>query len=104
LHGLFAFQPGRLSWLNVTFAPTRPEAMPHGGYQMAFRFEMTFPDGELMVVFEEEENLKTGAFELATTFCDISVSHEDWREAEREALAAWSLALDGRRGFRIVRP
>jgi hypothetical protein len=71
---------------------------------MAFRFEMTFLDGELMVVFEEAEDPETGAIELATTFCDRSVSVEDWEEAEREAMAAWTLARDGRRGFRIVDP
>jgi hypothetical protein len=72
---------------------------------MAFRFEMTFLDGSLMVVFEEQENPETGAMGLVTTFCDWRVSAETWREAEREALAAWQLALDGRRrGFRIVRP
>ena len=71
---------------------------------MAFRFEMTSPDDDLMVVFEEEENLETGAFELATTFCDLRVSVETWREAEREALAAWRAAREPRRGFRVVRP
>jgi hypothetical protein len=36
---------------------------------MAFRFEMTFLDGSLMVVFEEEEKLETGAMGLVTTAC-----------------------------------
>jgi len=72
---------------------------------MAFRFEMTFLDGSLMVVFEERENLDTGAMGLVTTFCDWRVPAETWQEAEREALAAWKLAVEGRRrGFRIVRP
>jgi len=73
--------------------------------RMPFRFEMTFLDGSLMIVFEEEENLETGAMGLVTTFCDPRVSAETWRETERQALAAWKLALDGRRRrLRIVRP
>jgi hypothetical protein len=70
---------------------------------MPFRFEMTFSDGELMAVFEEQENLDTGAMGLVTTFCDASVSLEAWRAAEREAMAAWKLALDGQRRFRVLR-
>jgi hypothetical protein len=58
-----------------------------------------------MVVFEDEENPETGAWGLVTTFCDARVSLVAWREAEREALVAWKLALDGRRrGFRLVGP
>ncbi len=46
---------------------------------MAFRFEMTFPDGRPMVVFEAQKNLDTGAWALVTTFCDTRVSAEVWR-------------------------
>ena len=71
---------------------------------MAFRFEMLFLDRSRMAVFEEEENLETGAIELATTFCDPRASVETRREAEGEALCAWRLARDGRRGLRVLRP
>jgi hypothetical protein len=70
----------------------RPGTRGTPSVAMAFRFERTFLDDSLMVVFEEEENLDTGALELATTFCDSRVSLEAWREAEREALLAWRAA------------
>ena len=71
---------------------------------MAFRFEKTLPDGELLVVFEEEEDLETGALELVTTFCNAHVSLEAWREAQLEAQGAWKLALDRQTRLRWVRP
>jgi len=58
---------------------------------LPFRFEMPFPDGRPMVVFEEQENLDTGAWQLVTTFCDPRVTAENWRELERQALAEWRL-------------
>lgn len=70
---------------------------------MGFRYEKTFPDGELLVAFEEEENLETGAVELVTTFCNAHVSLEAWRDTQLEAEGEWKLALDRPR-LRVIDP
>lgn len=56
---------------------------------MGFRFEIVDSNGRPMVVFEEQENLELGAWELVTAYCDPSVSSERWQELERLAVAEW---------------
>ena len=56
---------------------------------MTFRFEVVDSNGRPLVVFEEQENLDLGAWELVTTYCDPSVSSDRWNELERLAVAEW---------------
>lgn len=56
---------------------------------MGFRFEMVDSDGRPLVVFEEQENLELGAWELVTAHCDPSVSSDRCQELERFAVVEW---------------
>jgi hypothetical protein len=56
---------------------------------LAFRFEITGPDGRPVVVFEERENLDLGSWELVTTYRDPSLPAERCDEFERQAVAEW---------------
>jgi hypothetical protein len=56
---------------------------------LAFRMEMTDTDGRPMVVFEEQENIDLGAWELVATCWDPGLPTERRQELELAALAEW---------------
>lgn len=56
---------------------------------MRYRFEVSFPDGRQMAVFEEEEDPDTHEVCLVTTYCHFSVTAQKHAELENQAVADW---------------